>query len=156
MPKAATWLFAAHAFKAEMMTEEDFFNTYCQGVLGYRYLPRPLGTVPLLWVVDLPWPEGLANHPMFRKMMGAISLPMQSIHVVECLPSEISERRGEFHELPYVLSFSPELTAALVEFVPAEQILTLEGPRDLIVHPERKRNTWVALQELAKRLASRC
>lgn len=132
----------------------EFLQGYLQSVLGLRYFPRFEARRPRLIVLDLPVAGGLANNEMFRKMMAAIGLSMSDILVKECLPSELPRVFPEISsstDVP-VLSFSEELSQTLGNTF-GDALTTLKGPRDLIHQPQLKRETWLGLQDLVKKIA---
>lgn len=141
------------------MAAADFFLNYCERVLGMRALPRKVNRRPSLLVIDIPWPGGLANDDMFRKMMSGLGLDSKSFDVAESLPAEVHGLRSIFEGRSDVLCFSRELGEA-IEKMRLESpglsfgFTTVMGPRDLRQAPEKKRDTWEILKSLKARLPS--
>lgn len=135
------------------MTEAQFAQNYLEGVLGLRHVPVYEATVPRVLIIDLPSPGGLANVEMFQKMMTAIGFSSSLFEIIEALPSELPKWQDKLAAAEQVLSFSAELSEILTENISQDRLMTLKGPRDLLIQPSLKRETWTGLQDLSRRLS---
>lgn len=127
---------------------------YYKKVLGLRFLPRPMGVVTRLYVIDLPSvPNGLSANPLFPKMMAAMGLKKEEVHVIEFVPSEAEQHIDILKSGLPILSFSQELADAVRNFRSFKYLLTVDGPRDLDRDPLLKKKTWTGLQSLIQELS---
>lgn len=135
------------------MNPAEFALNYFENVLGLRFAPVFEATTPRLIIIDLPSPGGLANVEMFQKMMTAIGFAPSLFEVIEALPSELGQWQENLASAEQVLSFAPELSEILSENISQDRLTTLKGPRDLLIEPGLKRETWTGLQDLSRRLS---
>lgn len=122
---------------------------YWSRVLGFKYLPRLEAAAPRLVVFDVPH-ANLGQQEIFQKMVAALGLRIDEVHVIEALPSDWTQLQVPL-ELP-ILCFSADWDVYLQEVRPEQSRVTVPSPAHLKTHPEQKKEAWAKMQKLIPRI----
>lgn len=107
--------------------------------------------IPQIVFIDIqPWTRQEAD--LFEKMRAAMKLSKEQTKIIFTSPTELAQKSLELLTATCAVFFSPEL--ATQAFVLPEEtfVMTTFGPRELLPHPQLKKQSWDDLQKVMKKL----
>jgi len=139
---------------------------YLQETLGVRSVLLPVTAIdsavdtadlslpkfsPQIVFIDIqPWSKKEAE--LFDKMRAAMKLSSEQTKIIFASPGEMSQKGLELLTATCAVFFSPELAAQASGLSEDVFAITTFGPRELLLNPQLKKQSWDDLQKVMKKL----